>query len=267
MRGLVLLLGISAFFGGLLLLYVGTSFFADFSTENITGPGVDVLLLDKYPGETGLIPLEIHARGGSRAGIKSIGIIKNNQVIRQFSGEGVTWSGTISSGKHRGDDEMIIEVPVKDVLDDDRQAIFGLDIYYVCAMSSGSYYENDTQHDFVNIAMPVPDGGPKNVSIFKDLLIVLSYFALWTLFWHLVLQALEKQADDLADLEKDAAYPALGFLITGGIIGYWIFATKIAALFGITGGWFVFLLMLVWLSGPVIAALPIRKRLKAKKFY
>ena len=267
MRGLILLLGIGAFFGGLLLLWTGSSYFADFRTENITGPGVDVHLQDKYPSEDGVIPLEVHARGGSRAGIRNISVIKNNQIIRQFSGEGVTWHGTISSGKSRGDDELIIEVPVKDVVDEEHEAVFALEVNYVCAMSSGSHYENDPKQDYVTIILPIHGKSSSSVAIFKDLMICVFYLGAWILFWHVVLRALEKHADSMDDFEKDAAYPALGFILTGGILGYWIFATRIAAIFNLSNGFFIFLVMLIWIGAPVLAAWPIRKRLKAKNFY
>jgi hypothetical protein len=255
-KGFLLLAGLAAFFGGLILLNAGSSMFADFSTENVAGPGVDVFVLDKYPED--VLPLEVIVRGGSKTGLTHVLVYKNDSVIFQTRGEGATWGDRISS-KGRGEDNAEIEIPVKG-LRDENGISFEIQANYVCAMSSGgSYFENEQQEAMVYIYMPA------GKSKLMDLMICLLYFGLWILFWFLVILLVEKISESNPGSEKDIAYPILGFLISGGIIGYWLFARPLAATLGITGGGIVFIFILVWLSGIVLAVYPIRKRLRAKK--
>ena len=96
-----LLIGLGGFLGALLLLMTGTSLFADYRTENIAGPGVDIRVIDRYPDPDAEFRFELTARGGSAAGIREASAVKNGQALATALGSGITWGSTVTS-KTRG---------------------------------------------------------------------------------------------------------------------------------------------------------------------
>jgi hypothetical protein len=266
MRGLILIAGILSFLGSLLLVWTGGSIFATYRTENITGPGVDIIQLNKYPLKGEPIELEVTARGGSKTGVNDIYVYKadGNAPVTSAHGEGVTWGNTISS-KGRGQDAVTVLVPQDEVMHH-GQAVCNVEVNYVCAMKSGGGFTNNNKQGIVYVSTPVYTAGEKLSRQLLDLFTAFIWLLVWAVIWYLIAKRLEKR--DLlktnTDKEEDITYSIIGLLFGGCIIGYWIFARFISGTFGIDHSLFTIAMMCVWIGALVLAWIKAKKDLKAQ---
>lgn len=263
MKGLLIFTGFACFLGSLLLLWVAGSLFADFRTENITGPGVDVYLLNKYPLEGENILLEVSARGGSKTGLNNVmafTVNEDQRMVAETQGEGVTWGETISNNG-RGSDKVVITVPQQEVLHHGL-AVFQLETSYVCAMGGAGTFNNEEKQDVVPVSLKIYSPGEKLRAQLLDLLIAFSFFAIWMLLWYVILKKIESMEGKLNHLEKDLTYPLMGLFFGGCMIGYWIFARYLAAIFSITATWFIIFVMIVWIAAPYFSYKMAKAKLK-----
>jgi hypothetical protein len=270
MRGLILLTGILSFLGALVLLWVGGSLFASFRSEHILGPGVDVILLSKFPLEGENIDLEITARGGSAAGMNEVyayDIEEGSVPVASTQGQGVTWGYTVSS-RSRG--QATVELPVpQDAVTHHGHAVFSLEVNYVCAMSSSGGFTNNRMQDVVYVDVPIYTPAQKLRAQLLDLLLALAGLFLWGWLWYAIWKRAEDRKREPLDAatEKDVAYAGMGIFLGGCIIGYWIFARFLGSAFSINNGGFTALLVLVWISAVAVAWRRAKKKLRTEELH
>ncbi|MDX2360399.1 MAG: hypothetical protein QNK23_06310 [Crocinitomicaceae bacterium] len=260
----VILSGLASFLIALALLSLGTSLFADFRTENIMGPGVDVILLDKYPTGTEPIRMEVIARGGKKAGLNYAMAFYNGEIVGTSEGDGMDW-GDMISGKGRGDEQVIIYVDPKK-FNDANSYKFELEVNYVWAKSSGAAsFSNATETSIISIDIPKYEEGEVTSAKLADLSISIGFLALHFIFWYVLIYSAalrEKKggAVDAANADEVTSYALFGNYMALCIIGYWIFALPIAKTFNIDSSLFTIFNTIVWCAIPILVYVIVKKR-------
>src|SRR4051812_21167921 len=112
MKVILSLVGLACCLGGLLLLTIGSSLFADGRSQKLAGPGLSVWIVDRWPGPGTPMRLEVEAHGGDRAGIRNVRVLLEGRELVQKEGHGVRWGDTIAGSKRRGAEELEVLVPL-----------------------------------------------------------------------------------------------------------------------------------------------------------
>ena len=264
MKGLLIFTGLLSFLAALGLLSLGTSLFADFRTAHIAGPGVDVILLDKYPTGEDAIKLEITARGGKKAGLVDA-IAYFGEVPAAFvTGDGMDWGSTIS-GKGRGDESVVMNIDPKKV-DAGEYYQFELKVNYVWAKSSVSSFSNEYVSEVIPIKIGKYETGKVGFARLIDLCKSLGYLLLHFFFWYgiayVISKKIEKNATyfDANDKDDPLVYGLIGNYVALSMIGYWIFALEISKTYNIDSTLFTIFVMLIWCAVPILAFYYVRKK-------
>jgi hypothetical protein len=269
MKGLIIISGLLSFLGALILLWVGGSMFASFRSENIMGPGVDIILLNKYPLQGEDIKLEVTARGGDKAGLEDVYAFTTDgapAMLSETHGEGVTWGNTITGGKSRGSATVLFTVPQELALHD-RSLNFDIQVNYVCAMGSSSTFNNENKQDRIPISIPIYTPGEKFKAQLIDTVLAFAGLFLWGWLWYAIWKRAENRKHALADpgKQEDVAYAIMGLLVGGSMMGYWIFARALSSAYSINNAGFTILMVMIWISSIVIAWRMAKKKLRTEE--
>lgn len=255
MRGAALALfalgGIAACFGSLALLTLGPGMLADARTPNLTGQGVSVWLVDRWiaPGDT--MRLEVEAHGGSAAGVERVAIWRDGVIVARAEGGGRDWGSTLTS-RSRGAEtvELALEIPRDATPGEPITLTVAVDS--VAAMASGaSSFTNERFHDEIALVVTPRVGAGAILARALSVLYALLALAIWSALVlggaHLV-QTYDRPGGD-PNTGQMLGSAAIGFLIGGAVIGYWVFARPVAAALGSPWG-LDYALAGAWLAGP-----------------
>jgi hypothetical protein len=211
--------------GMLVLLLVMGSVFADARTENIAGPGVDVFLRTPFPVEGGHVVLEVEARGGDRAGLRSIIVGDGDRHLVDMSGDGATWGYSIQSNRDRGSDSKLVEFDVPSTYKAGDVMHLAINTRYVVAMSSGGTFENVDKIGDVSLDVKIYTPGGRHVAQLLRVGLAFACFLVWFLLvWGVA--KLYANAEGEGGGEMEGIGLLMGFM-GGGIAGYWLFAWRI----------------------------------------
>lgn len=229
MKVLLNLAGVALCFGGLVVLMIGPSLFADAGSEKLTGPGVSVWLLDRWPSPGSTMRMEVEAHGGDRAGVGVVRVRLEGEELAKKEGKGVHWGNTISGSKSRGAETVELEVPIPPRALPGQPLPLELDVSYVCAMGSGMSFGNETFHEVIALEVTPQAPGSTLVPRLMHLDKALLALALWTFLVIGLSRFFEGPGQ--ADGEAGGVI-VIGVGVSSAIIGYWSFARPVVAALG-----------------------------------
>jgi hypothetical protein len=239
-------LGVIIAFATLFGMQVMGSLLADARSEHVAGPGVDVFLRTPFPQPASELTIEVVARGGSKAGVQRLAVSDESTVLGELRGRGVYWGSTIQD-KERGSDGEIVRFPLPSRLGAGDTLRLSIDVSYVCAMSSGSTFENTWYSEQVPLDVRVysaAESGRARVFLVGRALV---FFALWI---GLVFGVAFLFATSTGPA-GDESYGLLMGLMGGGLIGYWFFARPLMAALQTSDTVWAVLLTAVWVVLPL----------------
>lgn len=257
-RALSVIVGIFGFVvagASLALLTIGGSLMADARTANITGPGVDVFVRTPFARIGEEVVIDVEARGGSRAGIDSVEVRSDGQVIAHETGHGADWGYSITDGHDRGSETVTLHVqPVRSA---DGRLPLDIRVEYVVAMSSGdgSTFTNDVHTDTVSLDIPLYDATGRRVAQATSLAIAAGTFLLWFgLVWGIARLFHRASVRDPHASAKDGESMGISLVmgcVGGGIAGYWLFAFRVMNVLATQSSLIAVLLVGAWFVAPV----------------
>jgi hypothetical protein len=227
MKVLINLVGVALCFGGLVVLMIGPSLFADAGSEKLAGPGVSVWLLDRWPSPGTTMRMEVEAHGGRRAGVGMVRVLLNGEELARKEGQGVHWGNTISGSKSRGAETVEVMVPIPESAVVGTPLPLELEVFYVCAMSAGvGGFDNETFHENIGLEVTPRERGSTLVPRLMHLDKALLALALWIFLLIGLIRFLEGPGQ--IDGEAGGVI-VIGVGVSSAIIGYWSFARPVVA--------------------------------------
>ncbi|MBI3071266.1 MAG: hypothetical protein HYY84_03980 [Deltaproteobacteria bacterium] len=254
-----IVVGLIGFFlalGSLAAINLMGSFLADARTENIEGPGVDVFLRTPYPAPGGEVVIDVEARGGSAAGVKTVLVRDLVDLHIEARGKGKTWGGQISTRGPRGHETVPVRFQVPARLRAGDKLDLRIYVSYVVAMSGGGGFTNETLSATLRLAVPILSESGRLIARALAIARALLIFALWfALVWGIAIVYARADDRDGPRQGHDAELEAISFvmgLVGGTIAGYWLFArTLMAAIESQSTAWAVVFTAL-WVVGPLV---------------
>ena len=226
MKVLINLVGAALCFGGLVVLMIGPSLFADAGSQKLTGLGVSVWLLDRWPSPGSTMRMEVEAHGGSRAGVGTVRVLLEGAELVRKEGKGVYWGNTISGSKSRGAETVEVEVPIPAGASVGQPLPIELDVSYVCAMTSAGSFDNEWFRENVGLEVIPRERGSTLVPRLMHLDKALLALALWIF----LLIGLIKFIEGPGQIDGEAGgVIVIGVGVSSAIIGYWSFARPVVA--------------------------------------
>jgi hypothetical protein len=226
MKVLISLVGVALCLGGLVVLMIGPSMFADARSEKLAGPGVSVWLLDRWPNPGSTMRMEVEAHGGDRAGVGMVRVRLEGEELVTTEGKGVHWGNTISGSKSRGAETVEVAVPIPQHAVAGQPLPLELEVFYVCAMRSGGGFENETFHETIGLEVTPQAPGSTLVPRLMHLDKALLALALWIF----LLIGLIKFLEGPGQIDGEAGgVIVIGVGVSSAIIGYWSFARPVVA--------------------------------------
>ena len=227
MKALINLAGVALGLGGLVVLMIGPSLFADGRSEKLAGPGVSVWLLDRWPSPGSSMRMEVEAHGGSRAGVGMVRVLLNGEELARKEGQGVHWGNTISGSKSRGAETVEVAVPIPQSAAVGTPLPLELEVFFVCAMGSGAgSFDNETFHENIGLEVIPRERGSTLVPRLMHLDKALLALALWIFLLIGIIKFLEGPGQ--IDGEAGGVI-VIGVGVSSAIIGYWSFARPVVA--------------------------------------
>ena len=240
----------------LLLLLVMGSVFADARTENIAGPGVDIFLRTPFPTEGGTVVIDVEARGGSKAGIRTIDVddSASGATLALVSGKGVTWGYMISSGRSRGSDTETVRFEVPSTHHAGDTLPLKILVNYVVAMSSSGSYSNEDKVGVVSLDVDIYSSGGRMRAQLSRVLLALGSFLIWFLLvWGIARLYANAKGDEVGrhNAEMEGIGLLMGFM-GGSVLGYWLFAWRIMNALELSSTLWAILFMAIWCVAPLV---------------
>ncbi len=254
----VALLGIALCLGGLVLIWVGPSLAADARSERLTGHGVDIHVVDRWPAPGSQMRLEVSAHGGSHAGIYDVVAIADGRIVGNARGNGVTWGSLITSGRGRGSETLTLELEVPASAQPGVPLPLEIRVGYVCAISGGGTFTNERFDENLRLEV-TPQLGAALIPRAKAAIVPLLALLAWSLLcWGgAVVMAAEDRRPGNA-LSEPLGVVAIAALVGAALLGYWGFAFPVSAIFGAPVG-LDWLLVVLFLFGPPLAVWRLRR--------
>jgi hypothetical protein len=242
-------LGTIIAFATLFGMQIMGSVLADARSEHIAGPGVDVFLRTPFPQPHSELAIEVVARGGSKAGVQQLVVREEQNVLAELRGRGVTWGSTIQD-KERGSDGEIVRFALPSRLAVGDTLHLSIEVAYVCAMTSGTQFENVPYSEHVPLDVRVysaaESGRARVLLVGRGLFL----FALWIGLVFGVAFLFATSTGPAGDGQMEGIGLLMG-LMGGGLLGYWFFARPLMAAWETSDTVWAVLLTALWVVLPL----------------
>jgi hypothetical protein len=234
MKSFFFAFGVVLSLAGTGVLMLGASLFADARSGELHGTGISVWVLDRWPEPGQTARLEVEGHGGYAVGIDRVRVWLDGRELASAAGPSASWGSTIvrDNRSGRASENVKIAVPIPSDAAPGRPLQLTVEVDYVCAVPTGAWetFDNVPYHDELALALAPVGAGGVPLARARYALQPLGLLALWALAVFGLVWLYHRRDD--AKHRESLGVAVAGFMMCGGIVGYWEVARPLSAAMG-----------------------------------